>query len=371
MLAEMLASGVTHVVMEVSSHGIDRHRVDHCLFDVGVFTNLSQDHLDYHGNMDAYWRCKQSWFTDHLCRGPKRNRTSVVLNRDDARGRELFTTISGYREHPRLITIGHGTDNLTRPKKAAFTAGGISGEIATPQGSFTFRSGLVGEHNLENILCAVGVGEALHLPLGILRAGIESLDSVPGRLEAVPNDQHRYVYVDYAHTPDALHRVLTTLKALATGRLICVFGCGGNRDREKRSTMGGIAARHCDLSVVTSDNPRTEDPDRIIRDICSGIRQHPVDRLDAGSVLGGFQGRGYVVMADRKRAICLAVAGSGTGDTILIAGKGDETYQTIGEQTLDFDDRKVAKTALSLGIEYLRRLNGLNGMGYLDAVDNG
>jgi UDP-N-acetylmuramoyl-L-alanyl-D-glutamate--2,6-diaminopimelate ligase len=346
-LSDMLAKGISHVVMEVSSHGIDRHRVDHCNFDVGVFTNLTQDHLDYHGDMNTYWSCKKRWFTEYLNAGPKRDRVSTVVNCDHPRGRELSELLSGSPYRQRLITTGHLGDNLVCAKDVTLSMAGISGRLVTPKGSFDLESSLVGKHNLENILCAIGVGEALDLSTEALKAGIESIAAVPGRLESVPNDRHRFVYVDYAHTPDALERVLSTLKKLSSGRLICVFGCGGNRDRGKRSRMGEIAVTYCDLAVVTSDNPRTEDPDRIIEDVCEGIAKSSPHRFDAEDLKEGFMEPGYVVDPDRRGAIALSLAASDRDDTILIAGKGDETYQIIGEQVLPFDDREEARRALS------------------------
>lgn len=367
-LADMCASGVSHVVMEVSSHGIDRHRVDNCHFDVGVFTNLTQDHLDYHGNMESYWSCKRKWFTENLSSGPKRDRVVTVVNCDQSKGRELAGMLSGDPIHHHVVTVGHSPDNQIRPENITFDMTGISGLLSVPEGSLELGSSLVGKHNLENILCAIGVGVALHLPLKILRDGIESISSVPGRLESVANDRHRFVYVDYAHTPDALERVLLTLKELSSGRIICIFGCGGNRDRNKRSQMGEIAVKYCDLSIITSDNPRLEDPIRIISDICEGADKTSPHRYDPDDLETGFMEEGYVVVPDRKQAIVLGLVVSVPGDTILIAGKGNETYQIIGERILPFDDRKEARRALSS-----TQMSSIfvNGVERLDAFDNG
>lgn len=347
-LAEMLAAGISHVVMEVSSHGIDLHRVDHCWFDVGVFTNLSQDHLDYHGGMDAYWSCKRRWFTDHLCSGPKGSRAIAVLNCDDVRGRELSGILSARKGKRSCITTGRSVDALIRPEGLTFDLKGIGGKITTPKGDFEFQSALVGEHNIENILSATGVGTAMDVPLEALKAGLEAVSVVPGRLEPISNDRGRFVYVDYAHTPDALAHVLAALRSLASGRLICIFGCGGDRDTDKRWQMGEISVGRCDLSIITSDNPRTEDPGMIIDQICEGADRVSSHRYQPAELAKGFVSRGYAVEPDRKMAIVLGIAASRSGDTILIAGKGNETYQIIGERRYPFDDREEVRKALAV-----------------------
>jgi UDP-N-acetylmuramyl-tripeptide synthetase len=223
---------------------------------------------------------------------------------------------------------------------------GIDALIKTPQGDIEIHSPLVGRHNLENILNAVGVGIALDIPLDAIAAGIDSLDNVPGRLERIPNKCGRYIYVDYAHTPDALENALLALRALTFDRIICVFGCGGDRDRGKRPLMGAIAARRSDLAIVTSDNPRTEDPLAIIEEIEAGIRPLGIQACEAGAVTPGFESGSYVVEADRRAAIRLAVRVARAKDIVLIAGKGHETYQILGKRTIDFDDRHEAREAL-------------------------
>lgn len=349
-LAEMLEAGTTHVVMEVTSHGIDLHRIDACRFDVGVFTNLSQDHLDYHGDMDAYWSCKKRLFTDHLVTGPKKGRSTAVINCMDQRGRELSSTLADRPFGPRLVTIGQSGEDTIRPEHTGYGLAGIKGRLATPSGAFAFESPLPGEHNLENILCAVGVGIGLHVPLDAIKTGIETAGSVPGRLEPIPNDRRRYVYVDYAHTPDALERVLGALRSLTSGRIICVFGCGGGRDQDKRAKMGEVAARLCDFTVLTSDNPRSEDPEAIIRQICDGIKGTGIREYRDTELRKGFRDRGYSIDPDRRGAIRLGLAASREGDTVLIAGKGNEAHQVIGEESIAFDDRQEAREALSVSI---------------------
>lgn len=341
-LADMRTAGISHAVMEVSSHALDLHRVHGCLFDVGVFTNFTQDHLDYHKNMATYWACKQKLFSHYLpaSAGPKRPR--AVINGQDPKARELIECL----DIP-YITCGQGRHNNVRLISMRTELTGIAARIQTPQGELFVQSPLVGRHNLENILSAVATAIVLDLPLSVIQAGIQALPSVPGRLEMIPNAHQRFVYVDYAHTPDALENALLALRALTADRIICVFGCGGDRDRNKRPQMGSIAGKISDLVVVTSDNPRTEPPDQIIADIIPGIRQSAEMQLDPEELEDDFREKSFVVEPDRRAAIELSVRISRPGDTILIAGKGHETYQIIGTRKLDFDDRHAAAAALN------------------------
>jgi len=341
-LSEMIADGVTHAVMEVSSHAIDLFRVESCQFDIGVFTNLSQDHLDFHKNMDSYWACKKRLFFEILSLSPKKSRARAVINCDDMRGGELSRMLS----IPSLTT-GRSDGNMIWPSHVDHDRSGIMGRISTPVGAFDIKSSLVGRHNLDNILCATGVGIALNLPLDAIRAGIEAVSSVPGRLEPIANAMGRFVYIDYAHTPDALENVLTSLQQVAADRIICVFGCGGDRDKEKRPQMGKIAGRLCNLSVITSDNPRTEPSMEIITQIHRGIQQTDLVEYMPSGLTKGFHHKGYVIEPDRKRAIRLGITASRPGDTILIAGKGHETYQVIGNRSVAFDDSQEAKKVLA------------------------
>jgi UDP-N-acetylmuramoyl-L-alanyl-D-glutamate--2,6-diaminopimelate ligase len=342
-LSEMISDGVSHLIMEVSSHAIDLGRIENCWIDVAVFTNLTLDHLDFHGSMEAYWSCKKRLFTHYLVSGPKKERAKAVINSNSEKGKLLLKefSLSG-------ISVGKSPLNIVYPEKTELGLDGIRCEISTPYGGLQIRSSLVGEYNIENILSAIGVGIALNLSRKLIKKGIEKLKSVPGRLERVPNDIGRYVYVDYAHTPDALENVLKTLRALTSNRLICVFGCGGDRDREKRPLMGKIAAELSDLSVVTSDNPRSEPPLEIIEEILVGLRKTKIPAYSASELHGGVVKKGYVVVSDRKHAIQMAVRASSPGDTILIAGKGHESYQILGKKTVPFDDRIEAKIALAL-----------------------
>jgi len=338
-LAQMRRNGVTHVLMEVSSHAIAMHRVDACHFDVGVFTNLTQDHLDFHGNMEAYWACKQEMFTKLMLRGSKRQNAIAVINCDNFYGRELAARLP-YK----VISVGAERDVQTDAIR--FDLGGVRGCFRTPSGDINIQSALVGQYNIENISAAIGVGIALKIPLKIIKAGIEKTTCIPGRLEPIENDKNRYVFVDYAHTPDALKNVLTALKVLARGRLICVFGCGGDRDKEKRPQMGSIAFKFSDLAIITSDNPRSENPRVIIEQISNGIKKSSTYEYKTPEEVLNFAQKGFMIEEDRNTAIHIAVKASAPGDTILIAGKGHETYQIIGDQTLPFDDRERARAAL-------------------------
>lgn len=340
-LSDMCRAGVTHVVVEVSSHAIDLHRIDHCWMDIGVFTNLSHDHHDYHGDMDRYWACKKRLFTDRLTGGPKKDRARAVVNCNDPRGRELagILTVSH-------LTSGHCVDNDIHPVSVRSGLNGMTGAIVTPKGRFDFQSPLVGNHNLENIMCATAAGVALDIPVEKIKAGIETTTRVPGRLEPVPDASGRFVYVDYAHTPDALENVLRSLRPLTDGRMICVFGCGGDRDVSKRPEMGEIAGTLCDLAVVTSDNPRTENPDTIIEQVLEGVRRTSPRQFNASDIPGHMDKKGCLVEPDRRRAIELAIRAARPGDTVLIAGKGHETYQIIGNTTIDFDDVEEAHRIL-------------------------
>ncbi len=341
-LERMRAAGVTHVILEVSSHALDLHRVDGCWLDVGVFTNLSQDHLDYHKDMETYWGCKKKLFTEHLRSGPKRESAAAVVNLNDPRGQEL-ARIDGLK----IVTVGDAPENTVRADFSRLDLSGIAGRIDLPAASIDFRSALVGRYNGENILCAAGIAVALGISPAAVKAGIDDTAVIPGRLEPVGRPGDRFVYVDYAHTPEALRNVLAALTTIAKRRLVCVFGCGGDRDRGKRPQMGRIAAQMCDLSVVTSDNPRSEPPLTIIDQVLAGTRQVALREYRAAELTNGTPQKGYVVEPDRRKAIGLAIAASRPGDIVLIAGKGHETYQILAGKTIAFDDRIVAAQTLA------------------------
>ncbi|MFQ5485968.1 MAG: UDP-N-acetylmuramoyl-L-alanyl-D-glutamate--2,6-diaminopimelate ligase [Desulfobacterales bacterium] len=340
-LKDMEKDRITHVVMEVSSHALDLFRVDNCWMDVGVFTNFSQDHLDYHKDMAGYWMAKQRFFTEILQNGPKKERALAVFNCNDEKGRSLREIFPGSG-----VTVGHSPDNMIRDKTFTADLNGIKGEIMTPDGLLHFISPLAGAYNLENILCAVGVGIAFRLPLYIIRNGIETLGSVPGRFERIPNESGKFVFVDYAHTPGALKNVLSALKSTTQGRIICIFGCGGDRDREKRPQMGEIAGNMSDLAVITSDNPRSEEPMDIIRQICIGTQKTCGHHYSRSDLKRGVEKKGYIIESDRRKAIHLGISAARAGDTVLIAGKGHENYQIVGNKTISFDDRSEAEKIL-------------------------
>ncbi|MBS0012438.1 MAG: UDP-N-acetylmuramoyl-L-alanyl-D-glutamate--2,6-diaminopimelate ligase [Desulfobacterales bacterium] len=337
MLADMAEAGVTHVIMEVSSHGVALQRIAGCRFSLGIFTNLSQDHLDFHGNMEAYWSAKKAFFTRYL-REPG---SAAVINTDDKKGRELVDILG----QKRCIRIGLGNGSRVYPSGLSFDQHGIYGRLHLQSASFPFHSPLAGQFNLENILCAAAAAEFMGIAPRAICEAIETFAMVPGRLERISNTLDRYVFVDFSHTPAALKNVLLTLREIIPGRIICVFGCGGDRDRGKRPQMGEIAARYADLSVVTSDNPRTEAPGDIIADIVKGI--HDARQLPPQEVGPEFERGSFTVEPDRKKAIRLGIRASHPGDAVLIAGKGHETYQIIGHQTVAFDDRLEAQHVLA------------------------
>lgn len=347
-LSDMRDAGVTHVVMEVSSHALDLKRVYGCRFTVAVFTNLTRDHLDYHKEMAHYWACKKLLFTEYLATG-RDSAAAVVVNSNDRRAEDLIATLQSGKAAPVILTAGDAAESDIRPTDHTVSGAGLSVTLATPAGPLEIKSSLVGHHNLENLMAAVGV--ALHLGISPqnIRQGVASLFAVPGRLEPVANNRGLYIFVDYAHTPDALENVLQALAPLRKTRIICVFGCGGDRDRTKRPLMGAIAGRLADVAIVTSDNPRTEDPEAIIAEILDGDLGKNSRRLEAAQLKNGPALTGYLVEPDRRRAIQLAVDLAQPGDILLVAGKGHETYQIRGTEKFDFDDRTEAEAALRAG----------------------
>ena len=332
MLRAMLAEGCGACVMEVSSHALALRRADSLRFAAGVFTNLTRDHLDFHGDMEAYFNAKRRLF-ELLPEG-----AVGVINVDDRRGPDFVFAA----KRPVTYAIDAAAD--VRPGPLTFTLEGLAFEIRTPRGTLHVRSPLVGRPNAYNILAAAAAAMALDLPFSAIEAGIARLENVPGRFQVVSDaaDDVR-VIVDYAHTDDALKNLLETARPLAGGRVVTLFGCGGDRDRTKRPLMGAVAARLSDLVIVTSDNPRSEDPVRIIDEIRRGIVM-PADRI---APKGQQRGTPSLAIVDRREAIEKAIKDARRGDLILIAGKGHEKYQVIGDKTLPFDDVEVAKAALA------------------------
>jgi UDP-N-acetylmuramoyl-L-alanyl-D-glutamate--2,6-diaminopimelate ligase len=323
LLVRMVEAGVGGVAMEVSSHALALHRVDGVAFDVAVFTNLTQDHLDFHGTLEAYRRAKARLFA--LLAAGGKPRPCAVINIDDPAGPSMCAGL----DLP-ILTYGLGSSAQLRPRRFTSSIEGISLEVETPAGPLLLRSPLIGEHNVMNLLAASGAGLALGMNPGAVARALGSVASVPGRFERVEAGQPFLAVVDYAHTPDALERVLVTARKLTRTRLGVVFGCGGDRDRGKRPIMGGIAARLCDRVWVTSDNPRSEEPLAIMREIEVGLRGAP------------SAPERYAMIPDRRAAIRDALEWARPGDTVVIAGKGHETYQIIGSEVLPFDDRAVA-----------------------------
>jgi UDP-N-acetylmuramoyl-L-alanyl-D-glutamate--2,6-diaminopimelate ligase len=341
-LQAMREAGVTHAVLEVSSHALDLHRVQGCEFDVALFTNLTRDHLDYHRSMEEYFRAKQLLFTQCL-RESKKERRFAVLNVDDPKAEELVRMACGTAFRYGLERKGDlwARSYEEGPERLRF-------QLVTPRGPLEGESPLIGRHNLYNLLAAVSVAEVLKVPHRAILQGIAGLTRVPGRLERIPGGDGVRVFVDYAHTPDALERALETLQKGRGGRLIVVFGCGGDRDRGKRPQMGRVASAGSDLAVITSDNPRTEDPLRIVEEIEQGVDPQGRKKYKTPPLSGGWEERGYMVIPDRRAAIRAAIGAARAGDIVLIAGKGHEDYQILGEEKVHFDDREEAEEALAL-----------------------
>jgi UDP-N-acetylmuramoyl-L-alanyl-D-glutamate--2,6-diaminopimelate ligase len=339
-LRDMAVQGVSHVVAEVSSHAIALGRVDECRFTMGVFTNLTQDHLDYHGTMENYFQAKKRFFSEILPAGKPDRPRWMIVNSDDPWGRRILAETAGRR-----LTYGLSTPADITARSVRLSLAGIEATLLLGEERLEIASSLLGRFNLANILAAAAAARALGLPAAVIRKGIASLRHVPGRLERVSGAGEPAVFVDYAHTDDALRRVLENLAAFRTGRIITVFGCGGDRDRGKRPLMGEAAGAGSDLTIITSDNPRTEAPLEIIRQIEGGIGGTRF--RDVADSQSHPARRGYLVLPDRAGAIATAVALAGPADIVLIAGKGHEDYQIIGTRRQPFDDRIVARRALA------------------------
>jgi UDP-N-acetylmuramoyl-L-alanyl-D-glutamate--2,6-diaminopimelate ligase len=333
MLREMVEEGCGACVMEVSSHALTLRRADRLHFAAAIFTNLTRDHLDFHRDMEAYFVAKRR-LAELL---PETG--IAVTNLDDPRGRDFAAAA----RRPVTYAIDAAAD--VRPGPLSFSLEGLNFEVRTPRGTLRLRSPLVGRPNAYNILAAAAAAMALDIPFSAIERGIAQLSDVPGRFQVVssPSDDVRVV-VDYAHTDDALKNLLETARPLAAGRVITVFGCGGDRDRTKRPLMGAVAARLSDLVIITSDNPRSEDPNQIIEEVKRGIVM-PADRTPPGG--SPTRSTPYLSIVDRKTAIERAVREASAGDLVLVAGKGHEKYQVIGERTLPFDDVEVARAALA------------------------
>ncbi|MBD2570204.1 UDP-N-acetylmuramoyl-L-alanyl-D-glutamate--2,6-diaminopimelate ligase [Anabaena lutea] len=327
-LAAAVNAGCEFGVMEVSSHALAQGRVLGCAFEVGVFSNLTQDHLDYHTDMEDYFAAKALLFSPDYLQG------RAVINADDAYGKRLIAGLK--RERVWSYSVNDNNADFWM-SDLSYQPNGVNGILHTPKGDVAFASPLVGQYNLENLLAAVGAVLHLGLDLQLVANAIPDFPGVPGRMERVQinDEQDVSVIVDYAHTPDSLENLLKAARPFIPGKMICVFGCGGDRDRTKRPKMGKIAAQLADVAVVTSDNPRTEDPEKILQDVLAGIP----DSVQP------------MVICDRSTAIHTAILQAQPGDGVLLAGKGHEDYQILGTEKIHFDDREQARDALQQRIK--------------------
>ena len=324
LLHEMAERGCTACAMEASSHALALRRVDGMTFSAGVFTNLTRDHLDFHENMEAYFQAKRRLF-EMLPPG-----APALINADDPKSTALIAVST------KPVTYGVNRSADITPGPLSFSMDGLEFDIRTPRGTLHASSKLVGRPNVYNILAAAGTGVALGLPFDAIERGIQTLNAVPGRFEVVSDPKDGFtVVVDYAHTDDALRNLLETARPLVRGRLITLFGCGGDRDRTKRPLMGAVASRLSDVLVITSDNPRHENPERIIDEIQRGIT--PDTRRDDALLFA---------IPDRRAAIAKAIETARPGDMVLIAGKGHEKYQIVGDEHLPCDDVAIARELL-------------------------
>lgn len=320
LLQKMLEQGATHCVMEVSSHSIEMKRINGIDFDVTAFTNLSGEHLDFHKSLENYFNTKKKLFLTAENSRP-------VINSDSVWGRKLVSELSN-----KCVTFGFNKNADVFPLQFRFTSKGITARIQFPKGKTDLSSPLLGKPNLYNILTAVASALAMDIPLAAIKEGIASLESVPGRFERIPNELGLNLFVDYAHTDEALKNLLETAREISTSRIILVFGAGGDRDKSKRHRMGKIAGKLADWAIITSDNPRSENPLEIIASIEKGIKKTGKNK--------------YEIFPDRRKAIEKAVSIGNKGDYILIAGKGHEKYQIIKDRVIPFDDVKVAQDSV-------------------------
>ena len=345
-LWEMVKEGTSHVIMEVSSHGLDLDRVFGCEFDGVVFTNLTSEHLDYHKTLEKYFESKKKLFSDYLVESRKKRRFAVT-NHDDPRGEKMVEGID-------LPVIRYGLSPSCDITADQVTSSfeGLSCRVRTPRGDLSIRSKLIGDFNVYNILAAVSVGIGMDVPLENLKEGVEGLEGVSGRFEKMENTRGLHIIVDYAHTHDALERVLLGLKGILEngtqnrGKMITVFGCGGDRDRTKRPLMGEVAGKYSDLAILTSDNPRTEDPLAILEEVEKGLESLPLKEWHPDEIELWRSKKGYLKVPDRREAIRMAIRLAQPSDTVLIAGKGHEDYQIVGKKRFPFDDRIEAQKAL-------------------------
>jgi UDP-N-acetylmuramoyl-L-alanyl-D-glutamate--2,6-diaminopimelate ligase len=345
LLSAMVKAGVTHAVMEVSSHALVQERVRGCRWDGALFTNLGRDHLDFHQDLDDYFAAKSRLFLHALVDSEKAHRFAAV-NTDDPWGAKLLAQpLPGH-----VLTYGLDSTATVSVRNVEKDWRGLRGVLRIDGREVGFVSPLIGEPHLYNILAAATAAYALGVPPDVIAGGIARCTNVPGRMEAVLVGQPFAVLVDYAHKPDALEKVLRSVRHMTSGRVLTVFGCGGDRDRGKRPLMGEVAGRLSDVAILTSDNPRTEDPLQIIAEAETGLIRAGVHKVSEREAIAALS-HGYVVIADRRTAIRAALAGARPGDAVLIAGKGHEDYQIIGATKHHFDDREEVR-------DYLRQQYG-------------
>lgn len=324
MFDQMIRSGCESAVMEVSSHALDQKRVWGIAFDVGIFTNLSRDHLDYHGTMNAYFDTKCQLFRSL---GQLGKSATAVINLDDPWGMQI-ASVNGLSA--KLVTYGEHPSAMVQAVNIELSHDGSTFDLVSPWGEMPIQVNLPGRHNVSNALAALAATASRGVPLNVIADALKNMEQVPGRLQLFKGRNEVNVYVDYAHSDDALGRVLRTLREFSAGKIITVFGCGGNRDRTKRPVMGSVAAKFSDHVIITNDNPRREDPMAIIREIEAGI---PADAS-------------YEVQPNRELAIAAAITMAKSGDTVLVAGKGHENYQEFASAVTPFDDSQVVRKYL-------------------------
>lgn len=336
LLAHMAADGITHCVMEVSSHAIALKRIAACHFAVGVFTNLTQDHLDFHGTLDGYAHVKAEFFRSL---SPKGHGAVAIVNADDPWSAEMAAA-------SRVPVWRYGVDSEAvdfAAHRVHVAPDGVRYEVRTPGGTFPVRLQLTGRFNVYNSLAAVAVGHWAGVDPATIQRGLEGVRGVPGRFERVDAGQPFTVLVDYAHTPDSLENVLRAARQFTHNKLWVVFGCGGDRDRAKRPLMGGVAARLADRVIITSDNPRSEDPEAICAEVAAGAYRARAEGEAQSDV---------AVIVDRRQAIAEAIMGAEAGDLVLVAGKGHETEQIFRDRTVHFDDREEAAAAIRRRLQH-------------------
>ncbi len=329
LLSMMVKDGVTHVVMEVSSHSLELYRTHGVEFDVAVYTNLTHDHLDFHGNMQNYLKAKMKLF-ERLGKGKKKDVTAVV-NVDDPYGKRMMTYVEGD-----ILTYGVANNANMTASKFDISLEKMSFDVETRDGNFSISTGLIGVFNAYNIMAALLCGKVFKLNYADMTKAVEGVKNVPGRFERVKAGQKFPVIVDFAHSPDSLTKLLGTIRPLIKGKIILVFGCPGDRDRAKRPIMGGIAVKSADVTIISTDDPHSELPSKIIDEIEEGVVRE-----------GGIIGKNYFKIEDRKAAIIEAIRSAAADDAVILAGRGHETYQDVNGVKVPIDDRVAAREALS------------------------